>query len=74
MPWILPEALVGSRKSPSAFRRNLPIDREKKGRGGQRDLLLATWQQRGSPGRQSPWEYCKITVKFPSKLSPFRLS
>jgi hypothetical protein len=54
MLWILQEALVGSRNSPSDFRRNLPIDRGKKGRGSQRVLLLATLQQRGSPRRQNP--------------------
>jgi hypothetical protein len=31
MCWILPEVLVGLRNSPSTFRRNLSIDRGKKG-------------------------------------------
>jgi hypothetical protein len=41
MHCILPEALVGLKNSASTFRRNLPVDRRKKGRGSQRVLLLA---------------------------------
>jgi hypothetical protein len=62
MCWILLEALVVSKNFPFAFRRNLPIDRGKKERGGQRVLLLATLQQGGFPSRQSPWECWAITV------------
>jgi hypothetical protein len=40
MQWILLEALVGSRNSLSAFRRNLPIDRGKMGRAVQRVLFF----------------------------------
>jgi hypothetical protein len=38
-------SLNGLEKFLSAFRRNLPIDRGKKGKGDQRVLLLATPQQ-----------------------------